>query len=26
LKFGTGIGLTSRTDPWVARAVAEIEF
>lgn len=26
LKFGTGIGLTSRTDRWVARAVAEIEF
>jgi hypothetical protein len=24
LKFGTGIGLTSRTDRWVARAVAEI--
>jgi hypothetical protein len=26
LKFGTGIGLTSRTDPWVVRAVAEIEL
>jgi len=26
LKFGTGIGLTSRTDRWVARAVAEIEL
>ena len=26
LKFGTGIGLTSRTDPWVARVVAEIEL
>ena len=26
LKFGTGIGLTSQTDAWVARAVAEIEL
>jgi len=26
LKFGTGIGLTSRTDRWVARVVAEIEL
>jgi hypothetical protein len=26
LKFGTGIGLTSRTDQWVVRAVAEIEL
>jgi len=26
LKFGTGIGLTSRTDRWVVRAVAEIEL
>jgi hypothetical protein len=26
LKLGTGIGLTSRTDHWVARAVAEIEL
>jgi hypothetical protein len=26
LKFGTGIGLTSRTDLWVVRAVAEIEL
>ncbi|HYQ90305.1 MAG TPA: hypothetical protein VEU09_11850 [Candidatus Binatia bacterium] len=26
LKFGTGIGLTSQTDRWVARVVAEIEL
>lgn len=26
LKFGTGIGLTDRTDRWVVRAVAEIEL
>ncbi len=26
LKFGTGIGLTPRTERWVARAVAEIEL
>jgi hypothetical protein len=26
LKFGAGIGLTSRTDHWAARAVAEIEL
>jgi len=26
LKFGTGIGLTDRTDPWVVRAVAEMEL